>query len=227
MLTISKRKSWAVYATHSDISKSLQRPFRKVEHIIPTVRKWLAQATVPSHHTIVPANQIAPDASQAEADHSSVASTLTASFLDANPELGELSIVEVDGVVMVTATHEDTLYTMERCYSSWDLAKRDLIRWMHKLEQFKGSSRLHVIADIGIAGKLKIRERGCHQPGCPCWTGMYEQCAHIPREGSLGLAEASHPLLSHTVSIEKDGNASMDAVLCCSAPPTRIRSFDC
>ena len=114
VLTISKRKSWAVYATHSDISKSLQRPFRKVEHIVPTVRKWLAQATVPSHHTIVPANQIAPDASQAEADHSSVASTLTASFLDANPELGELSIVEVDGVVMVTATHEDTLYTLER-----------------------------------------------------------------------------------------------------------------
>ena len=80
-------------------------------------------------------------------------------------------------------------------------------RRIRKGKTLKGSSRLHVIADIGIAGKLKIRERGCHQPGCPCWTGMYEQCAHIPREGSLGLAEASHPLLSHTVSIEKDVNA--------------------
>ena len=168
VLTISKRKSWAVYATHSDISKSLQRPFRKVEHIVPTVRKWLAQATVPSHHTIVPANQIAPDASQAEADHSSVASTLTASFLDANPELGELSIVEVDGVVMVTATHEDTLYTMERCYSSWDLARRDLIRWIHKLERCNitatAPSRDYGLRDNGLRESAPNSYSDCVRP---------------------------------------------------------------
>merc|ERR1740117_1038195 len=80
-------------------------------------------------------------------------------------------------------------------------------RRIRKGKTLKGSSRLHVISDIGIAGKLKIRERGCHQPGCPCWQGTYELCKHIPREGTLGLAEASHPLLSHTVSIEKDGVA--------------------
>ena len=45
VLTISKRRSWAVYATHSDISKSLQRPFRKVEHIVPTVRKFAKSRT--------------------------------------------------------------------------------------------------------------------------------------------------------------------------------------
>ena len=77
----------------------------------------------------------------------------------------------------------------------------------------EGSSRLHVFADIGVAGHLKTRERGCHQEKCPCWDGKYAECKQIPRDPVLGLAQASHPLLCHNRKIKEDAAAEASVSL--------------
>lgn len=77
----------------------------------------------------------------------------------------------------------------------------------------EGSSRLHVFADIGVAGHLKTRERGCHQEKCPCWDGKYAECKQIPRDPVLGLAQASHPLLCHNRKIKEDAAAEASVPL--------------
>ena len=56
-------------------------------------------------------------------------------MLDAHSELSELSAIAVDGFIYMTATHEDTLYSIERCYQSLNLAimMRDLLSWIQKV----------------------------------------------------------------------------------------------
>jgi hypothetical protein len=77
----------------------------------------------------------------------------------------------------------------------------------------EGSSRLHVFADVGVAGHLKVRERGCHKAGCPCWSGRYAECEQVPRDPVLGLAQASHPLLCHHRQIAEDSAAERSVPL--------------
>ena len=47
--------------------------------------------------------------------------TLASEFLHAHPELTELSVVVIVGIIIMSATHEGILYTIERCYTSWQL----------------------------------------------------------------------------------------------------------
>jgi hypothetical protein len=80
-------------------------------------------------------------------------------------------------------------------------------RRIRKGTTVKGSSKFHVFADVGIAGHLVCRERGCHSPNCSmCWQGKYNQCTETPRD-SLGLAQAGHPLLPQSRQIAPDGLA--------------------
>ena len=80
-------------------------------------------------------------------------------------------------------------------------------RRIRKGTTVKGSSKFHVFADVGIAGHLVCRERGCHSPNCgACWQGKYNQCTEIPRD-SLKLAQAGHPLLPQSRQIAPDGLA--------------------
>lgn len=79
-------------------------------------------------------------------------------------------------------------------------------RRIRKGTTVKGSSKFHVFADVGIAGHLVCRERGCHNPGCMCWQIKYNECSQTPR-GSLGLAQAGHPLLPQSRQIAPDGQA--------------------
>ena len=80
-------------------------------------------------------------------------------------------------------------------------------RRIRKGTTVKGSSKFHVFADIGLAGHLICRERGCHHPNCQCcWKGEYAKCTEIPRD-SFGLPQASHPLLPQGRKIAPDGLA--------------------
>lgn len=87
VLTVRKRKSWAVYAVHTDIPKSLTRPFRKVGQIVDSVRNWLKQALPSSAGlataTSAPHADEAPDFAtpQIQTDESSVATTHVVEFL--------------------------------------------------------------------------------------------------------------------------------------------------
>ena len=79
-------------------------------------------------------------------------------------------------------------------------------RRIRKGKTVKGSSKFHVFADVGKAGKLVCRERGCHQPECHCWAGQYNRCKQVPRD-SLGLVQAGHPLLPQPRQIAPDSQA--------------------
>eukprot|EP00732_Lithocolla_globosa_P000920 Lithocolla_globosa_v1_NODE_366_length_4288_cov_54.588944.p1 type:complete len:700 gc:universal NODE_366_length_4288_cov_54.588944:3111-1012(-) len=59
-------------------------------------------------------------------------------------------------------------------------------------ERLDGSSKLHQLRDIGIGGRLMVRERSCHH--CEsCWSGDWEDCRHVsivgePKEVVLSQA---------------------------------------
>ena len=80
-------------------------------------------------------------------------------------------------------------------------------RRIRKGTTVKGSSKFHVFADIGIAGHLVWRKRGCHSPNCgACWQRKYKECTKIPRD-SLRLARAGLPRLPQSRQITLDGLA--------------------
>ena len=107
------------------------RPSRKAEGIHAIVSQWLEQfattAAATSEPAFVPLGPLTL---------SSVACTSAglwvASMLQSHIELSELSAVEVDGVIILTAEHEETGYGIERCYASWELARQDLLDWINR-----------------------------------------------------------------------------------------------
>jgi hypothetical protein len=56
-----------------------------------------------------------------------------ASIMQSHLELSELSAIELDGIIVLTAEHEETGYRIERGYVSWQLAKQDLLDWIARL----------------------------------------------------------------------------------------------
>ena len=129
-LTVSKRKNgWGVYAKHRGISRPLKGPRREAEQLHGYINNWLqlaeeAAASVDVHAPHTPTSSIhehdevatlvpaAPDPTHGASHLSALAS----SFLASHEDLIELSATEVDGFVYVTAVHEGTLYSIERCY---------------------------------------------------------------------------------------------------------------
>ena len=174
VLTVRKRKSWAVYAVHTDIPKSLTMPFRKVDKIVDSVRNWLKQALPfsASLATATPAPHAdeAPDFAtpQIQTDESSVATTHVVEFLHAHPDLSDLEVSVGDGIYMLTATHARTMYTIERCYTSWHLAKQDLLRWIQKLDSQNTTATAPPTRDHGLRSSLHdsapISYKGCIKP---------------------------------------------------------------
>ena len=61
-------------------------------------------------------------------------------MLQSHPELLEMGAVEVDGVVIISTVHEETGYAIERCYSNWQLAKNDILDWIHRLSSLKNTA---------------------------------------------------------------------------------------
>ena len=154
-LTVSKRKNgWGVYAKHRGISRPLKGPRREAEQLHGYINNWLqlaeeAATSVDVHASHTPTSSIhehdevatlvpvAPDPTYGASHLSALAST----FLASHEDLIELSATEVDGFVYVTAVHEGTLYSIERCYQSWLLAKNDVISWIGSLAERNTTAR--------------------------------------------------------------------------------------
>lgn len=123
-LTIKKRKKgWGVYAMHNGISKALDGPRRKPNQLYDYISNWLKKAENVQH----------TEGMQITEPQSNAAGIWAISMLHAHIELSELNAIDVDGTICVTATHEDTMYTIERCYQSLDSAKRDLLLLLTRL----------------------------------------------------------------------------------------------
>ena len=74
-------------------------------------------------------------------------------MLQSHIELSELSAIEVDGVIIITAEHEETGYGIERCYTSWELARQDLLDWINRL------STMDITATASSSGLQRGRVR--------------------------------------------------------------------
>ena len=126
-MTVTKRKTgWGVYAQHSGINKALSGPRRKEDQICDYISNWLQQGSESSvHHS--------PEAKESTMQNPQdpAAAIWATSMLHAHiDELTELNAIDVDGFIYVTATHADTLYSIERVYQSLHLAKHDLLLWI-------------------------------------------------------------------------------------------------
>ena len=125
VLTVTKRKNgWGIYASHSGIAHVLKGPRRQSEQSVPYIQQWLKEAAPAPTEATCSAHPLEPVGG---------IQTVALQFWESQEGLSELSVQEVDGVVVVSATHASTLYSIERCYSSWDLAKVDLRAWSGKL----------------------------------------------------------------------------------------------
>ena len=158
----SNRGIYSIYAVHTGLHKPLRRPYGKATTIATIISTWLSASgggpfipelsnpvaapsglqfisstDAPAQNmygialTIEPSNNdvATPDA---DADANAV---WVASMLVAHPELSELNAIAIDGFIYMTSTHEDTLYSIERCYQSLNLARRDLLFSIQKLGQ--------------------------------------------------------------------------------------------
>jgi hypothetical protein len=123
-MTVTKRKTgWGVYAQHSGITKALSGPRRKEGQICDYISNWLQKASESSVH-----HSIQAKGSTMQIPHDPAAAMWATSMLNAHiDELTELNAIDVDGFIYLTATHADTLYSIERMYQSLHLAKRDLL----------------------------------------------------------------------------------------------------
>ena len=115
------KPGFGVYGDHTQMHKGLDYGTNKPEQVFFAIHKWLDQMTT-ADATLVHMNESV----EQPAVHNDPV-FLAADFLDADPELTELSVVVVDGVIVMSATREGTLYTIEWCYTSWKLARSDLI----------------------------------------------------------------------------------------------------
>ena len=116
-MTVTKRKTgWGVYAQHSGINKALSGPRRKEDQICDYISNWLQQASESSvhHSTGAKGSTMQNPQDPAAAIHVWATSMLHAHI----DELTELNAIDVDGFIYVTATHADTLYSIERVYQS-------------------------------------------------------------------------------------------------------------
>ena len=116
---------------HNGISKALDGPRRKPNQLYDYISNWLKKAENVQH----------TEGMQITEPQSNAAGIWAISMLHAHIELSELNAIDVDGTICVTATHEDTMYTIERCYQSLDSAKRDLLRWIEGLETRNTTAR--------------------------------------------------------------------------------------
>ena len=111
-------------------------------------------------------------------------------MLQSHPELLELGAVEVNGVVIISAVHEETGYAIERCYSNWQLTKNDILDWIHRL------SSLNTIASAPSLRRGRVRQ-----------TVKYDDVKRRP--GVIG--RASGPGRPSTISsVQKEKIASME-----------------
>ena len=115
-VTISRSRKgiYSIYVSHAAGTKPLTRPSRKAEGIHAIISNWLDQfvttAPTASEPTVVTLEPLSSE------------TLWVASMLQSHIELSELSAIEVDGVIIITAEHEETGYGIERCYTSWELA---------------------------------------------------------------------------------------------------------
>ena len=120
-VTISRSRKgiYSIYVSHAAGTKPLTRPSRKAEGIHAIISNWLDQfvttAPAASEPTVVTLEPLSSATSTS-------AGLWVASMLQSHIELSELSAIEVDGVIIITAEHEETGYGIERCYTSWELA---------------------------------------------------------------------------------------------------------
>ena len=123
MLTVTIRKGgWGVYARHTNIHAVLQGKQRTSEAAIKYIQKWLLQAAPESLESAV-----------AVAHETIEASEWAALMLESHSELAELSATEGDGIITIEALHQETGYSIQRCYLTWNSASADLARWIQSL----------------------------------------------------------------------------------------------
>jgi hypothetical protein len=123
-VTISRSRKGIYICVARSGTKPLTRPSRKAEGIHAIISNWLDQfvttAPAASEPTVVTLEPLSSATSTS-------AGLWVASMLQSHIELSELSAIEVDGVIIITAEHEETGYGIERCYTSWELARQDLL----------------------------------------------------------------------------------------------------
>ena len=174
------KPGFGVYGDHTQIQKRLDYGTNKPEQVLSAIHRWLDQiatAGAPMH--------VDESVGQPAVHNDPV--FLAADFLDAHPELTELSVVVVDGVIVMSATHEGTLYTIERCYTSWKLARSDLIRWIDKLES-SNTTAVAPVGDHGLRG-YQVRQSA---------PGSYRDCIRPKALGRIagpGRPRATRPSL--------------------------------
>ena len=181
MISRSRKGIYSIYVSHAAGTKPLTRPSRKAEGIHAIISNWLDQfvttAPAASEPTVVTLEPLSSATSTS-------AGLWVASTLQSHIELSELSAIEVDGVIIITAEHEETGYGIERCYTSWELARQDLLDWINRL------STMNITATASSSGLQRGRVR---QP--VSYDDIKRRPTHVGRVGGPGRnkdAGASH-----------------------------------